>query len=286
MKTLIEGERMYEPKSRFDVRTKRISKRSRKSKQSCEFCSHDVNQKNNDPNSSQHCSDHKELGDVLQKIMNSNQTDPISLLVTYMRTSRYCPKLTSKESTEARTGKSTMVGLKLESKLLARSQSFLSNIKIMLKQYISLSKGHTQIEEKIPMLKYDLENESDDNSETRVSNIYLEAKKYLSETMKDGDLDGNVSTAQFIQTLERILALSDSNASVSSPERQSRHSFGITSTWLSHEVELQTDVEKEHIVKEDSIVLENLDVDDFLLNSEQDEESLATGDVTNLEGTP
>lgn len=293
MKTLIEREMVKEPKSRFEGHRKRISKRNRKSKHGCEFCSHDVNQEKNDPNSSQHCPDHKELEDVLQKIMNSNQSgpflevirDPTSMWVKHMRTSRFFPKLTSKEKTEARTGKSTIVVLKPKLKLLARSQSFLSHIKIRLKQAISLSKGHTHMEELNPKLKDAVENKFDGNSEPRESEIYLEAKKYLSETLKGGDLDGSISTGQFRQTLERILALSESNSSISSPESQSRHSFAITSTRLSHEVEFQTDLEREQTAEKKSMFLENPNDEEFILNSDQGEDSVAIGDATNLKGT-
>uniref|UniRef100_A0A5B6ZL24 DUF4378 domain-containing protein n=1 Tax=Davidia involucrata TaxID=16924 RepID=A0A5B6ZL24_DAVIN len=62
--------------------------------------------------------------------------------------------------------------------------------------------------------------------EQRVSNIYVEAKKHLSEMLSNGDEIEDFSSGQLPKTLGRILALPEFNVSpICSPGRDKEHSF-------------------------------------------------------------
>ncbi|XWS09172.1 hypothetical protein CRYUN_Cryun40dG0063500 [Craigia yunnanensis] len=70
------------------------------------------------------------------------------------------------------------------------------------------------------------EYETTDFSRQRVSNIYIEAKKHLSEMLTDGDENVDLSSRQVPKTLGRILSLPEYNLSpVGSPGRNSEPSF-------------------------------------------------------------
>ncbi|XWS13394.1 hypothetical protein CRYUN_Cryun36dG0033700 [Craigia yunnanensis] len=70
------------------------------------------------------------------------------------------------------------------------------------------------------------EYETTDFSRQRVSNIYIEAKKHLSEMLTNGDENVDLSRRQVPKTLGRILSLPEYNLSpVGSPGRNSEPSF-------------------------------------------------------------
>ncbi|KAK6266038.1 hypothetical protein QUC31_016875 [Theobroma cacao] len=68
--------------------------------------------------------------------------------------------------------------------------------------------------------------ETADFSKQRVSNIYIEAKKHLSEMLTNGDENVDLSSRQVPKTLGRILSLPEYNSSpVGSPGRNSEPNF-------------------------------------------------------------
>ncbi|XP_022722626.1 uncharacterized protein LOC111279836 isoform X2 [Durio zibethinus] len=68
--------------------------------------------------------------------------------------------------------------------------------------------------------------ETTDFSRQRVSNIYIEAKKHLSEMLTNGDENVDLSSRQVPKTLGRVLSLPEYNSSpVCSPGRNSEPSF-------------------------------------------------------------
>ncbi|ESQ37695.1 hypothetical protein EUTSA_v10028418mg [Eutrema salsugineum] len=65
-----------------------------------------------------------------------------------------------------------------------------------------------------------LQENSEDDKKQRVSNIYTEAKKHLSEMLNNGDLDSNSTSRQVQRTLGRILSLPEYLSPLSSPGRR------------------------------------------------------------------
>ncbi|CAA7017354.1 unnamed protein product [Microthlaspi erraticum] len=79
----------------------------------------------------------------------------------------------------------------------------------MAKPSISLKKPHKVSQE-----------QSEDDRKQRVSNIYTEAKKHLSEMLNNGDLNSNSTSKQVQRTLGRILSLPEYLSPLSSPGRR------------------------------------------------------------------
>ncbi|XP_022735356.1 uncharacterized protein LOC111288649 isoform X2 [Durio zibethinus] len=89
---------------------------------------------------------------------------------------------------------------------------------------ISVKKGEKK--SKVKGSELGTEYEITDFSWQRVSNIYIEAKKHLSETLTNVDENVNVSSKQVPKTLGRILSLPEYNSSpVGGPGRKSESSF-------------------------------------------------------------
>ncbi|KAG2331070.1 hypothetical protein Bca52824_002250 [Brassica carinata] len=65
-----------------------------------------------------------------------------------------------------------------------------------------------------------LQENNEDDRKQRVSNIYTEAKKHLSEMLNNGDLDSNSTSRQVQRTLGRILSLPEYLSPLSSPGRR------------------------------------------------------------------
>ncbi|KAJ0265240.1 GPI-anchored adhesin-like protein [Hirschfeldia incana] len=61
---------------------------------------------------------------------------------------------------------------------------------------------------------------NEEDRKQRVSNIYTEAKKHLSEMLNSGDLDSNITSRQVQRTLGRILSLPEYLSPLSSPGRR------------------------------------------------------------------
>ncbi|KAG2279084.1 hypothetical protein Bca52824_061639 [Brassica carinata] len=114
------------------------------------------------------------------------------------------------------------------------SHFFLSEIKRKLKQAIRKeqpglqrergfpknvpTKDHFFLERMAKPSSPQKNNEEDRNQ--RVSNIYTEAKKHLSEMLNNGDLDSNITSRQVQRTLGRILSLPEYLSPISSPGRR------------------------------------------------------------------
>ncbi|XP_031392225.1 uncharacterized protein LOC116204284 isoform X2 [Punica granatum] len=98
--------------------------------------------------------------------------------------------------------------------------SFLSSIRKRLKSAISSTKDRFYME-KVPQVKAGEENHKmGDNSDLRVSKIYIEAKKYLSEIPSDCDQGSEILTSEFSDKLGRILSLPVFSCSpIGSPKR-------------------------------------------------------------------
>ncbi|XWS22348.1 hypothetical protein CRYUN_Cryun29cG0026100 [Craigia yunnanensis] len=89
-------------------------------------------------------------------------------------------------------------------------------IERMARPSISVKKGEKT--SKLKGSELDAEYETTDFSRQRVSNIYIEAKKHLSEMLKNGDENVDLSSRQVPKTLGRILSLPEYNSSpVGSP---------------------------------------------------------------------
>ncbi|XWS35159.1 hypothetical protein CRYUN_Cryun21dG0101900 [Craigia yunnanensis] len=89
---------------------------------------------------------------------------------------------------------------------------------------ISVKKGEKA--SKLKVSELGTEYETTDFSGQRVSNIYVEAKKHLSEMLTNEDENVDLSSRQIPKTLGRILSLPEYNSSpVGSPGRNSESSF-------------------------------------------------------------
>ncbi|CAH8287518.1 unnamed protein product [Eruca vesicaria subsp. sativa] len=114
------------------------------------------------------------------------------------------------------------------------SHFFLSEIKRKLKQAIRKEQPGLQRERGFPknvptkdhfflerMAKPSTsQKNNEDDRKQRVSNIYTEAKKHLSEMLNNGDLDSNITSRQVQRTLGRILSLPEYLSPISSPGRR------------------------------------------------------------------
>uniref|UniRef100_M4F8C8 DUF4378 domain-containing protein n=1 Tax=Brassica campestris TaxID=3711 RepID=M4F8C8_BRACM len=114
------------------------------------------------------------------------------------------------------------------------SHFFLSEIKRKLKQAIRKEQPGLQRERRFPknvptkdhfflerMAKPSTsQKNNEDDRKQRVSNIYTEAKKHLSEMLNNGDLDSNITSRQVQRTLGRILSLPEYLSPLSSPGRR------------------------------------------------------------------
>ncbi|XVF29088.1 hypothetical protein REPUB_Repub15cG0089900 [Reevesia pubescens] len=117
------------------------------------------------------------------------------------------------------------------------SHFFLAEIKRKLKHAIGREQHKIPIDgiskrfpgEKTSKLKgseLGTEYESTDFSRQRVSNIYIEAKKHLSEMLTNGDENEDLSSRRVPKTLGRILSIPEYNSSpLSSPGRNSEPNF-------------------------------------------------------------
>ncbi|XP_010556536.1 PREDICTED: uncharacterized protein LOC104825840 [Tarenaya hassleriana] len=65
-----------------------------------------------------------------------------------------------------------------------------------------------------------LQKHEDDDKKQRMSNIYIEAKKHLSEMLNNGDFDLNSTSKQVQRTLGRILSLPEYSSPLGSPGRR------------------------------------------------------------------
>ncbi|KAF1869469.1 hypothetical protein Lal_00022877 [Lupinus albus] len=79
-----------------------------------------------------------------------------------------------------------------------------------------------------------MEHENTSYPKPRISNLYIEAKKHLSEIVSNGDEDINLSSRRTPSTLGRILSLPEYNFSpLGSPVRDSEHHFVTAQTRFS-----------------------------------------------------
>ncbi|CAN6861029.1 unnamed protein product [Brassica oleracea] len=114
------------------------------------------------------------------------------------------------------------------------SHFFLSEIKRKLKQAIRKEQPGLQRERGFPknvptkdhfflerMAKPSTsQKNNEEDRKQRVSNIYTEAKKHLSEMLNNGDLDSNITSRQVQRTLGTILSLPEYLSPLSSPGRR------------------------------------------------------------------
>ncbi|KAL1213611.1 Protein TRM32 [Cardamine amara subsp. amara] len=113
------------------------------------------------------------------------------------------------------------------------SHFFLSEIKKKLKHAIrkeqpaggfgegvSKTKDHFFLERMAKPSTSQKKSHSEDDKKQRVSNIYIEAKKHLSEMLNNGDLDSKSTSRQVQRSLGRILSLPEYLSPLSSPGRR------------------------------------------------------------------
>lgn len=91
------------------------------------------------------------------------------------------------------------------------------------KENVCLQKNYEMIESEEP--KMSEEDSHNDVSEKRMANIYIEAKKHLSEMINNENGDGHFSSRKMSKTLGRILSYPEFNVSpICSPGRDKEHS--------------------------------------------------------------
>lgn len=113
------------------------------------------------------------------------------------------------------------------------SHFFLSEIKRKLKHAIrkeqpaggfgegvSKTKDHFFLERMAKPSTSQKKSHNEDDKKQRVSNIYIEARKHLSEMLNNGDLDSKSTSRQVQRSLGRILSLPEYLSPLSSPGRR------------------------------------------------------------------
>ncbi|XP_018456970.1 uncharacterized protein LOC108827941 isoform X2 [Raphanus sativus] len=112
---------------------------------------------------------------------------------------------------------------------------------------------------------------SDEDRKQRVSNIYTEAKKHLSEMLNSGDLDSNITSRQVQRTLGRILSLPEYLSPLSSPGRRWEKSSTAHMKSVSADYINAVNIKKETPVSQpENEVTKSSDAQDSDLSKEPD----------------
>ncbi|CAH2069141.1 unnamed protein product [Thlaspi arvense] len=125
-----------------------------------------------------------------------------------------------------------------------------------------------------------LQEQNEDDKKQRVSNIYTEAKKHLSEMLNNGDLDSNSTSRQVQRTLGRILSLPEYLSPLSSPGRRSEKSSTTHRKSASADFINVVNIKKETLASQpqDSMKNDNIQVSNLSKEPDKSTESLqATG---------
>lgn len=106
----------------------------------------------------------------------------------------------------------------------------------------------------------DSQENNEDDKKQRVSNIYTEAKKHLSEMLNNGDLDSNSTSKQVQRTLGRILSLPEYLSPLSSPGRRWEKSSTSHRKSASADFLNLVNIKKETHASQPEDVKENADI--------------------------
>ncbi|VVB06802.1 unnamed protein product [Arabis nemorensis] len=129
-----------------------------------------------------------------------------------------------------------------------------------------------------------LQETNEDFKKQRVSNIYTEAKKHLSEMLNNGDLDSNSTSRQVQRTLGRILSLPEYLSPLSSPGRRWEKSSTSHRKAASADFINLVNIKKETHASQPEDVKENADIQVCNLSKEP-EKSIESPPHTASEST-
>lgn len=122
-----------------------------------------------------------------------------------------------------------------------------------------------------------VEHEADCCSKQRVSNIYIEAKKHLSEMLNNGDEYEDFSCRRVPKTLGRILSLPEYNSSpICSPEEDCEHGFVTAQMRLSTQDDESTRLlEQENNISQIDPSMQSLEIQSCISEDNPDDKVLA-----------
>lgn len=110
-------------------------------------------------------------------------------------------------------------------------------------------------------LKKPQKEQSEDDKKQRVSNIYTEAKKHLSEMLNNGDLNHSNSTSKQVQrTLGRILSLPEYLSPLSSPGRRLEKNSTVHRKSASSDFINVVNIKKENHASQPEDAMKDVDI--------------------------
>uniref|UniRef100_A0A1J3CB03 Protein TRM32 n=1 Tax=Noccaea caerulescens TaxID=107243 RepID=A0A1J3CB03_NOCCA len=105
-----------------------------------------------------------------------------------------------------------------------------------------------------------LQEQSEDDKKQRVSNIYTEAKKHLSEMLNNGDLNSNSASKQVQRTLGRILSLPEYLSPLSSPGRRLEKNSTVHRKSASSDFINVVNIKKENQASQPEDAMKDVDI--------------------------